>query len=494
MSKRLAVLLTVCCLIGGLVLVARPVPAHPPLSAQSAALPIKVEKENVPAEPPAGSKLATSRVAAVTVYPNSALVTREVDVPAGEGSFELVVTPLPPQTIQSSLYTEGSEGLRVRATRFRTRQLQEDTREDVRKLQDELRQLQMAKEKLDADVKAVQTNLHLLTKLETPATSVHPGDKAPLNSESAIALTKYIMEGRMEKSAQLVNLQQQLQLNQEKAEFARRKLNELAAGSSRTEQDAVIVVDKVNGAAGKVRLNYLVDAASWRPSYKLRAGKTAKEAVQLEYLAAVVQHTGEDWSNVQLVLSTAQPALNAAPPDLQVLNVTVKPHSGTAPSAVHHHPNVMELNDQLRDLRAQAQKDFNEKKEASGAGLFNRAAALDQSFELLNPDAALRRGCSFATKEGPSVAYHLNSKLTVPSRNDEQIIEVTRLEMSPDYYYKAVPVLTGHVYRLADLTNKSNYVLLPGDATMYIGSDFVGQMSMPLVAIGEQFTAGFGVD
>jgi hypothetical protein len=57
-----------------------------------------------------------------------------------------------------------------------------------------------------------------------------------------------------------------------------------------------------------------------------------------------------------------------------------------------------------------------------------------------------------------------------------------------------VPVLTSHVYRLGDLTNKSNYVLLPGEATMYIGTDFVGQMNMPLVAIGEQFTAGFGVD
>src|SRR5260370_861039 len=29
---------------------------------------------------------------------------------------------------------------------------------------------------------------------------------------------------------------------------------------------------------------------------------------------------------------------------------------------------------------------------------------------------------------------------------------------------------------------------------MYIGTDFVGQMSLPLVAIGETFTAGFGVD
>src|SRR5205085_1187291 len=96
--------------------------------------------------------------------------------------------------------------------------------------------------------------------------------------------------------------------------------------------------------------------------------------------------------------------------------------------------------------------------------------------------------------EGPSVTYHLPTRLTIPSRSDEQIVEVARIDMKPDYFYKAVPVLTSHVYRLANLTNKSDYVLLPGEATMYLGTDFVGRANLPLVAIGEQFTAGFGVD
>src|SRR5262249_2801885 len=158
---------------------------------------------------------------------------------------------------------------------------------------------------------------------------------------------------------------------------------------------------------------------------------------------------------------------------LQVLQVTVVARGSSAPAA--HHPSGMELEDRLRDLRSQAQKDFNEKKLTSGIRAFNAAAALDQSWELLNPEAAVKRACAFASRERPSVTYHLNTKLTVPSRNDEQIIEVARIDMTPDYYYKAVPVLTSHVYRLADLTNKSNYVLLPGEATMYIGTDFVGQ-------------------
>jgi len=82
----------------------------------------------------------------------------------------------------------------------------------------------------------------------------------------------------------------------------------------------------------------------------------------------------------------------------------------------------------------------------------------------------------------------------VPSRNEEHVIEMTRLDLKPEFCYKAIPVLTRHVYRLANLTNSSEYVLLPGEATMYNGDDFVGRMDLPLVAIGEQFTAGFGVD
>src|SRR5262249_42886714 len=157
--------------------------------------------------------------------------------------------------------------------------------------------------KVEADLKAVQDNMQFLTKMEnfTAATAVHAPDKpgAP-SAESAIALAKHVMESREAKAREVVSLQQQLKSNQEKLDFARRKLTDLAWNPNRTERDAVIVVDKTEAGAGKVRLNYLVDEAAWAPQYRLRAGKTVKDPVQLEYLAAVMQHTGEDWSGVNL--------------------------------------------------------------------------------------------------------------------------------------------------------------------------------------------------
>jgi uncharacterized protein (TIGR02231 family) len=479
MCRRLIACLALAGLAALLVLGPALVPANPPAARD--------------APPAARPKLATSRISAVTVYPNGALVTREVDVPEGDGTVELTVTPLPPTTVNSSLYSEGTDGIRVLATRFRSRPILEDTREDVRKLQDELKELQQSQEKADADIKAAQANLQLLTKLEafTSVQTIQSAEKGALNGDAAIALSKHIMDSRVDKSKELVGLQQQQQVLQEKADFARRKLKELVSTPARTEElDAVIVVEK-NQPAGKVRLNYLVESAAWRPQYKVRAARSVKEPVQLEYLAALVQHTGEDWSRVNLVLSTAQPMLNAAPPDLQVLQVAVVPQASAAQAAA---PDALDLQEQVKNLRTKAQRDLNDRKDPNGVGLVNTAAALDQSWELLNPEAAVRRGCSLASAEGPSVTYHLKTALTVPSRTDEQVIEVTRLEMAPEYYYRAVPILTQHVYRLAELTNRSNYVLLPGEATMYADSDFVGRMSLPLVAIGEQFTLGFGID
>jgi uncharacterized protein (TIGR02231 family) len=431
-----------------------------------------------------------SRVASVTVYPLSALVTREVEVPAGKGVVELIVSPLPPTIVSSSLYSEGSDGVRVLTTRYRTRAIQQDTRVEVVKLQKELAELALAREKIESDIKAIQENLKLIGKMEgfLSVTTIQATEKGALNAESAITLAKHIKESRMETSRELVSLQQQVKANQDKAALLQSNLSAVSAPAPRTERDAVIVVDRAN--AGKVRLNYLVHSAAWRPQYKLRAGKAAKDPVQVEYLASLVQATGEDWSNVQLTLSTAAPMLNAAPPELQTLNVGVV-HKGAAPP---RKADLAELEEQIRNLRIKAQKDFNERKPTTGIGLFNTAAALDQSWELLNPDAAVKRGCALAILEGPSVAYHIATPLAVPSRNDEQVLEIARIELAPDFYYKAVPLLTTHVYRLADIVNKSNYVLLPGDATMYIGSDFVGQMNLPLIAIGEQFTVGFGVD
>ncbi len=460
----------------------------------------------VHADPAPATKNPESKVVAVTVYENTALVTREVIVPDLVGSLELIVSPLPPQTVNGSLYSEGTDGIRVLNTRYRTRATKEDTRDEVRKLETQLKELQLVTQKIQSAIRTSEQNVAMLSKLEnfTAATMQQMTEKGFLNGETTITLSKYIMATRDEKSRELVAHQQELQANQEQIQFTQRQLQELAAHSNKTERDAVIVVDKQNGGAGKVRLSYLVDSATWRPQYKFRAGKSEKEAVQVEYLAAIMQQSGEDWGDVQLVLSTAQPMLNAAPPELKTLEVSVVPMGPGGPGkqqagGFQAQQPIAQLEVQSKNARAQAAQEFNRKNYDVGNTFINEAAAWEQTRDLIARSEGdfrrmLQNDRNGGMREGPSVTYHLRTKLSIPSRNDEQVIEVAKLDMAPDYFYKAVPVITPHVYRLANLTNRSEHVLLPGEATMYIGTDFVGRTTLPLVAIGEEFTAGFGVD
>lgn len=445
---------------------------------------------------------APSHISAVTIYQTNALVTREVDVPAAAGATELVVGPLPPSTVNSSLYSEGDNALRVLTTRFRTRVVQENTQEEVRKLEDQLKDLARQQQATQESLTVTQNNIAFLAKLEnfTGASLQQLTEKGMLNSDVITKLAGYIMETRQLKSKELVASQQQIQDLQEKQQFLQREMAKVSSGSDKTIREAVIVVDNEKGQAGKVHLNYLVTAASWHPQYKLRAAQDKPE-VQLEYLAAINQQTGEDWNNVEMVLSTAMPMLNAAPPELSMLDVNTGPMRPGMTVTVNG--NALDLRSEMnfsraRQFREEGQSLYNSAKKQEAERRFNDAAAYQQSDEILNAQvqqAAQAKPSAPAFREGQSVTFHLDQrKLSVPWRDDEQLIEVTRIPLKPDYFYKAVPVLTPHVYRLANLTNDSKFVILPGEATTYVGTDFVGRAQLPLVAIGEQFTAGFGVD
>jgi hypothetical protein len=455
---------------------------------------------------PPAAKIARSKIDRVTVYPNSALVTREVEVPDGAGLVELVVAPMPERLVPSTMYSEGADGIRVLTTRFSTRQVLEDTSEERRKLEAEKEKYQVLGAKIDSEAGSCQKNMDLLNKLEGAT------DKSTRTGDEVIAVAKYVMEQRTEKAKELVALKDQKRLNEIQVNFIQRKMGELGQGSGRMEREAVIVVDREKGKGGTIRLNYLVGSVAWRPEYKVRAGKLSED-VQVDYLANLMQHSGEDWGQVSLTLSTAQPMLNASPPDLCTLQPILAargapggppmPTGGpTSPYAQNATNKELEIKaNKLRALAGDNYRSGKAKEQIAANKQLNDAAAWEQNADLMRSRAEvlaqLKKGPAAvgpAGTDGPSVTYHLASKLTVPSRGEEQVIEVVKLKLTPKYYYKTVPVLNNHVYRLADLVNSSTHILLPGEATMFQGTDFVGRMPMPLVAIGEEFTAGFGVD
>ena len=69
----------------------------------------------------------------------------------------------------------------------------------------------------------------------------------------------------------------------------------------------------------QVHISYYVDAAAWRPSYALHVHQ-GREA-QLEMRALIVQHSGEDWDQCRLRLSTAHVQQWCTLPELRSLRI-----------------------------------------------------------------------------------------------------------------------------------------------------------------------------
>jgi len=459
------------------------------------------------------------KVDAVTVYRGQALVTRVVDVPAGSGITELIVSELPERIVASSIFAESADGIEVRSVRFRQRAVSQDVRDEVRKFDDEIRRI--------ADVIAAnQKQLSVLAEqrayLDKLATFVAPTatmemTKGVLNAEQLKTLTNYQFDTRKAIADQELKLQQEARDLREQLSLKERQKYEITGRSSRVLREAVVLLNQQK--AGQLRLRYLVDNATWMPSYNVRADAEKKSAT-LEYQASIEQMSGEDWADVQMTLSTATPNLVAAAPQLNQLMIALGGSRGDIVSQVSGGKlEYREAKKGLSELRMQAEQQravSNSLNANSNMGQvqmqqqgqafnnwngnnddnLNRVADQMQVLELLAKDTKDKDDDRRVSKvsEGIVVTYGLKTRTNLPSRADRQLIQIDALAMKSQFYKIAVPVLTNYVYDEATLTNTSKMVLLAGPVASYVGGQFVGSGEVQTIAVGQAFTVGFGID
>ena len=72
-------------------------------------------------------------------------------------------------------------------------------------------------------------------------------------------------------------------------------------------------VSSPNAVKADFKITYLVKQARWYPTYDIRA-KNIQSPISITYKANVSQQSGEDWNNVELTVSTANPNEGGAKP------------------------------------------------------------------------------------------------------------------------------------------------------------------------------------
>jgi len=439
---------------------------------------------------------AKGRIDSVTLYRGQALVTRLIKVEDGKGAVQLVVTDLPERVRSDSLYAAADAGTQVRAVRFRTKVVAEAPREDVRKIEKDIEAIEKDTRKNQQEQRMLAHKTGYLDKLESfvaPTVKVEMS-KGVLNAETLKTITTFVFEQRVKLAGDMLTVtEQERDLRKKLTDLGRRRAL-LTRTRSRSLRQAVIFLDKAKAGATEVRLSYVVDGATWSPSYNLRA-QPGRESAGLEYNAVITQMSGEDWKNVALTLSTASPQMTADAPVLAPLLVTLRSRDQGLKQLDRLRQRFSEASSQLRRHEQRRQKAFDRGSQIEAQWWLNQAAHGFQIWELYVPQPLARVARELVRQEfsGLSVNYALEGRANVDSRQDQQIARIANLTLPAEFTNVAIPLLTEHVYRQATLTNKSKIALLSGRSNVYLNGDFVGKGTVPMVASGQRFLAGFGI-
>ncbi len=467
------------------------------------------------------------RVSNVTVYQGQALVTREVDIAETEGLLELVVANLPESVLPGSLFAEPGDGLQIRSVRYRARPIEADVRQEVRELDE---QIQAVDDKLAAVAQErgllAERKQYLNQLAQFAAVSSQQELKSGvLNADTLKDITQFQFSERENIAKRELELAQEERTQTKAKSLLVRKRETIAAGSARTVREAVVFINVPQRVASQMKLSYLVSNANWSPSYNLRATEK-RDQITVEYNASIEQMSGEDWNDVEMILSTATPSLVAKAPQLETLAIKLgmpeqsqqQPMSAAANYKLAQQ-NLAQLGKMRGSIRLDTSGPANDragqmaakdegyrggigswglemKNTTNADAVLNQAADQLQLLDFNNSLSELKRDGESSLKpaEGVSVSYQLANRTSLPSRSDRQLIQIASVPLEGDFYRLATPVLTSFVYEEAHLTNTSDLVFLAGPVATFLGGQFVGRSEMPTVSVGESFTAGLGID
>jgi uncharacterized protein (TIGR02231 family) len=252
-----------------------------------------------------------------------------------------------------------------------------------------------------------------------------------------------------------------MQETRRELEDARLALGRAEGGDGTRVVDLAVELAAAGDAPATLEVEYLVARAGWTPVYDLRAPKDLAK-VELVYRANVVQSTGEDWTGVELVLSTAEPRRGAAGPQ----------------------PHTVWL-DLARPARG---KDVRARDELSSLG-YNGEAESPAAASADLDDLSAR-----VEDEGLTVRYRIPRPETIESRPEASSVLIGRADLKAEAERVVVPALDTTVWMRARAVNTSDWVLLPGRAAVYFGADFLGHSELAAVQRNAEFTLHLGAD
>jgi hypothetical protein len=265
-----------------------------------------------------GTKIK-SKVIEAAVFKNRAMVTREAEIDLSIGKHKIIFSDLTTNIEDASVRVSANNDasikiLDVHVERRFTTEIQQTDAKDMQKQIDSLNRLmQDAYDQTDI----LNSKKEFVESLKAQSLTVY-NQKILMN----ISSTKNWNEMLNFVDTNLNEIFTNLRKENLKKENLKNQITALAneinknQGSKRQNYKEIIVNVETK-EKGKVKLNpsYIVQNASWYPIYDSRVNSQSKN-IEFYYYGMIQQSTGEDWTNINLTLSTAEPLSVKTLPEL----------------------------------------------------------------------------------------------------------------------------------------------------------------------------------
>ncbi len=406
----------------------------------------------------ADTVLATSQVTAVTIYPQGALVVREVRFTVAAGAHEVLITDLPAATVAELLRVSSGDtelgAFALRADRLPPRQDSGSPEvlaaEDAVKLA--LVALHGAEGKvagIRAEIEAQEAQIKFLVGIKL--------DGAGATAEGLSAVSQMIgtevLTARMAALAAGTALPEaEEEVSKAEVEVLKARLALAVLSQRDAEYVALAVAVTSKGGAGHLMVTHYVYDAAWAPVYDMALDRKAG-ALVVERAVLVSQASGEDWVAVELTLSTARPSEQSEPTMLW--------------------PELRRVEDAVSDERMKTVADA-------------MAGAAEAE-----PMMAMVEAATMAY-QGDTLVYHYPSAVDLASGVENLRLALDQLIFAPKVVAQAVPRWDATAFVVASLTNDSTEILLPGTAYLYRDGALVGAAELAVLAPGDKVDLGFG--
>lgn len=280
----------------------------------------------------------------------------------------------------------------------------------------------------------------------------------------------------------------------------RYQLTELNYNENQRSNQVVVLIDCDQATSADVVLKYQVSDCGWTATYDLSA-MDVNQTVNLKYKAQVHNNTGNEWKNVQLTLSTADPRLSASSPvmtpwyldynnDMQYggkKNYEPMPQQEQAEQSYRQQAeneinmaNRRSYDNYMLDKRGDQQFARNEEEWSA----FNSGGKAKPTNVVIEQIEISELTAEFA----------IPAEFSCPSDAKPYIVDIKELNIPATFTHVSIPKLDQGAFLLANIVGWQDLDLMPGPTNVYFAGNYVGRSHIDTRNVSDTLALSFGRD